>query len=139
MSARSYPVTTIGELAPPSSSSCACTTTTPATPPRTMRGLEDLGVLYNPIAWAAEKLIGAGLAHATGTDDTTKPGALDRLAAAFGVDPVELAIELTGYSGVGRYWPAMQIVGGAAALGGAAYLAARAINKRRSKRKAKRG
>jgi hypothetical protein len=144
-----YPVTTMGELAvaacelatssPSSSSACACNA--PATSsPATMRGFDDLAVLYNPIVWAAQKLIGAGIARVTGKEDdadAAHPGVLDHLARALGVDPVEVAIELTGYSGVGRYWPAMRIAGGAAAIGGAAYLAARALKARRPKTKRK--
>jgi hypothetical protein len=143
-----YPVTTLGELgdAPPlegelleaKPKACCNACARP-----TIGALEDLAVLYNPIVWAAQKLIGAGLAHATDDDGSTKPGAIDQLARALGIDPVEVAIELTGYSGLGRYWPAMKVAGGAAAIGGAAYLAARAIKARRAtttkRRKAKRG
>lgn len=151
----SYPVTTMGELAvavaeladehaptSASSSSCACKAPPAASP--TMRGFDDLAVLYNPIVWAAQKLVGAGIAHVTGKDpseetDGAHPGMLDHLASALRVDPVALAIELTGYSGVGRYWPALKFAGGAAAIGGVAYLAARAIKSRRPKKTARKG
>jgi hypothetical protein len=146
--ARLYPVTTIGELAPPASSSCtssacacdgACKRASSSSSSSSMRGLEELTILYNPLAWAAQKLIGAGIARATGTDDGAQPGALDRLAETLGVDPVEVAIELTGFSGLGRYWPALQMIGGAAAIGGAAYLGVRAMRKRKTTTKTKKG
>jgi len=147
-----YPVTTIGdpelgelggeaaplegELLDPKPCCTACGAKKPS-----MHGLEDLTILYNPLAWAAQKLIDAGISHVTGKDGSTEnPGAADQLANALGIDPVEVAIELTGFSGIGRYWPAMKLIGGATAIGGAAYLAARAIQARRKpKRKSKRG
>jgi len=138
MSEAAYPVTTIGEVVSDccggckGGGGCAANDTTP----RTIGAIDDFTILINPLAWGAQKLFGAIMSKATGQEPAPTPTAIDQLARAMGVKPIDLAISLTGYTGLGRYETAAKVIGGGLVVGAAALYVARRMKKRK---KGKRG
>lgn len=125
-----YEVTTIGNVVEGTAPCGACSA---RRGPMGMGSVEDFGWFF-PALWPAMLARRAARGDASAN---VLPGTsiVEEIAKRLGLNPVAFALGVTGYDGIGEYWPAVRNVSLAAALAGAAYAGARYVRgKKRGKK-----